>query len=289
MIDIVEDLGFKVPTRSSTGKAYHYYLFKCQECTSGLVEATYDNYRRGLSTRCPECSFKARGVIHTKSQDTFIAEVTTLHPELDFSNTKYAGDENRVTFKCHKHGEVTMLATNLLQGKGCRQCGSDSTGAQKIEKASSTFIDKAIVIHGDANTYERFIYVNAKTPGLITCTIHGDYLKSPDKHLQGQGCPTCSNSGFSQSKPAILYYICIDNQYYKIGITNYDVASRFRDECEPSRLRIIKEWYYEIGSEALKQEVKIKREFKYALFKGDKILKNTGNTEIYTHDILQLD
>lgn len=289
MSEVIEDLGFKVPSKSSTGKSYHYYLFKCLECTDGLVEATHDNYYRGLSTRCPECIFKARGIIHAKSQEVFLTQVRELHPNLNFDATEYTGDANNVTCTCDIHGEVVISASGLIQGKGCAKCSWDHIGRLKIQEASERFIPKALAKYNGLYGYTRFIYKTAKTPGLVTCDIHGDYLKSPDKHLRGQGCPKCSNSGFQQGKPAILYYICIDDTYYKIGITNYSVIDRFKCDCDISRIRIIKEWYYEEGSEALAQEVKIKREYKYARYHGDKLLKNTGNTEIYTHDILLLD
>lgn len=41
--------------------------------------------------------------------------------------------------------------------------------------------------------YSKFIYVNAKTKGIIICPIHGEFLQNPDKHLSkdSNGCQEC--------------------------------------------------------------------------------------------------
>ena len=54
------------------------------------------------------------------------------------------------------------------------------------------FIERAKSIYGDKYTYENTIYKNYKTKVIITCPIHGDFLKSPGHFLNGQGCPECS-------------------------------------------------------------------------------------------------
>ena len=54
--------------------------------------------------------------------------------------------------------------------------------AQKltIEK----FIEKAKLVHGDKYDYSKVDYINAKTPIIIICPEHGEFIKTPDKHLQ---------------------------------------------------------------------------------------------------------
>lgn len=60
------------------------------------------------------------------------------------------------------------------------------------------FIEKARKIHGDKYDYSKTNYINAKTPITIICPIHGDFEKTPDKHLQGQGCKECSKLNFTK-------------------------------------------------------------------------------------------
>ena len=41
--------------------------------------------------------------------------------------------------------------------------------------------------------YSKFIYVNAKTKGIIICPNHGEFIQTPDKHLgkNSNGCTIC--------------------------------------------------------------------------------------------------
>lgn len=55
-----------------------------------------------------------------------------------------------------------------------------------------TFIAKARLIHGDKYDYSKVEYVKSIQHVTITCPIHGDFLKRPDAHLRGQGCPKCA-------------------------------------------------------------------------------------------------
>jgi hypothetical protein len=94
--------------------------------------------------------------------------------------------------------------------------------------------------------------------------------------------------GFDQNKHAILYYICIDEKYYKIGITNNDVRHRFRDE-KRKRIRIVEETHFIIGQYAYEEEQKILKKYKKYLTDDKVFQKSFGNTEIFNIDILELD
>ena len=58
-------------------------------------------------------------------------------------------------------------------------------------QTTAEFISKAKAIHGKKYNYSKVEYVNSKTKILITCSKHGDFLQSPDKHLMGNGCIRC--------------------------------------------------------------------------------------------------
>lgn len=56
------------------------------------------------------------------------------------------------------------------------------------------FIEKAEKVHGDRYDYSKVNYTDSKTKVCIICPIHGEFLQSPAKHLQGQGCKQCGCS-----------------------------------------------------------------------------------------------
>lgn len=53
------------------------------------------------------------------------------------------------------------------------------------------FIASCNRVHNNRYTYDKFVYVNSRVKGIITCHIHGDFNQSPDSHLNGRGCPSC--------------------------------------------------------------------------------------------------
>ena len=59
-------------------------------------------------------------------------------------------------------------------------------------KTTEQFNIDANIIHGGKYDYSSFVYINASTKGVINCPIHGAFIQSADKHLQGRGCPKCA-------------------------------------------------------------------------------------------------
>lgn len=53
------------------------------------------------------------------------------------------------------------------------------------------FIYKARQIHGNRYGYDKVVYQSNKTPVVITCKIHGDFLQKPNSHLTKNGCGQC--------------------------------------------------------------------------------------------------
>ena len=63
----------------------------------------------------------------------------------------------------------------------------------------SEFESKATEIHGGKYTYHQD-FNGTRNLIVITCPIHGDFLQTPKKHLQGQGCPKCSQERLKGEK-----------------------------------------------------------------------------------------
>ena len=60
------------------------------------------------------------------------------------------------------------------------------------KKTVDEFIIEASTIHNCKYDYSKVVYNNSSENVIITCKIHGDFLKSPQKHLAGQGCRICN-------------------------------------------------------------------------------------------------
>lgn len=217
-------------------------------------------------------------------------------------------------------------------------------------------------VHADKYSYNNSVFVNARTPMLITCPVHGDFLQRPRDHKRGQGCEKCSTirrtdirtrditetvkkihtvdkfeypelnnqvalkshdyiltvckkcgntrqhrvcdilsgkagcricfkslNGWSadryKDKETILYFVRINN-LYKIGLTMKSVASRYYKELKAGYdIEVIFTIKYSNGAEAFKEEQRILEENTKFRYKGDKMLIDGGDSELFITNI----
>ena len=137
---------------------------------------------------------------------------------------------------------------------------------------------------------------------------HLEALKYPHRGLFQEGSPaaeviarrngwvddicqhmTPAPKGFQPDKPARLYYAKIKNGsewVYKIGVTQRKMRHRF--EQENIEYLVLRTWLFKVGSDAEKTELRIKRHCADYLYDGPQVMRITGNTEIFSTDILRL-
>lgn len=73
------------------------------------------------------------------------------------------------------------------------------------------FLERAIIKFGNKFDYSSFVYINAKTKGIIICPEHGEFYKTPEKHIakDSHGCNKCyydykkklDRSNYNYNKP----------------------------------------------------------------------------------------
>lgn len=82
---------------------------------------------------------------------------------------------------------------------------------------------RASGVHSNLYNYNKFIYVNARTKGIIICKIHKDFLQSPDTHINKKtGCPKCGViSTANQRRNTREKFIEKANNLY-LGIYSYE-------------------------------------------------------------------
>jgi very-short-patch-repair endonuclease len=59
-------------------------------------------------------------------------------------------------------------------------------------QSTEQFIIVATLIHGDKYDYSKVVYENNLKEVIIICQEHGDFLQTPNSHLDGSGCRNCS-------------------------------------------------------------------------------------------------
>ncbi len=66
------------------------------------------------------------------------------------------------------------------------------------------FIEKSNKIHNNLYDYSKAEYINNLSKVIITCSLHGDFVKEVGVHFKGHGCPTCAKeSMFSNTSDFI--------------------------------------------------------------------------------------
>lgn len=244
---------------------------------------------------CPECSRECNTQKRKGNTESFIDKSILKNGyTYNYDKVEYVDDKTKVLITCGTHGDFWQTPSDHLQGKGCMKCGRLSTTSKQTSNTEE-FIEKSKVVHGDRYDYSKVEYGNARKNVTIICSKHGEFEQSPDNHLHGKGCGQCAKEylledKFSLNDAGILYYVRItrdDKTYYKIGVTKYDVSTRFKDE-KNIKVDVLQVFEFGRVGDAYKEELKILNNYRHLTTKS-KPLDRGGNTEVFDSDILGLD
>ena len=242
---------------------------------------------------CPRC-----GRINTAkklghSTQRFLEDAQKAHGnKYDYSQVRYINALTNVTIICPDHGSFDQMPANHIRDVGCPKCG-DESAAMLRTRTTEEFVQEAKDMHGDLYDYSKVEYVTSHEKVEIGCLVHGSFFQTPASHISNKtGCPGCALTGFDQTKPGLLYYIAVKTNdgrtLYKIGITNLSVERRF-PAADRARIRVVRIWRFDIGQIAAKREAVIISQFARYRYYGPDILVGSGNTELFTKDVLGLD
>lgn len=232
-----------------------------------------------LGKGCSLCGKIAMANKFRKPLQNFIDEASRLHNNAyDYTHVVYKNNNIKINIGCKIHGQFYQTPRDHLSGQGCKKCG-----LLRMAKNNTTsleeFKSKAIEVHANKYSYENVEFNTLSDKVNITCSEHGSFMQNAASHLIGHGCTKCAIKGFDKNKPGTMYIVYLhDLKLYKVGITNLSTTWRLRKE----NFTIIQENHYELGYDAFIAEqifIRDNREFAY---KGNKLLKNGGDTEMFT-------
>ena len=144
---------------------------------------------------CTECS-KIKIIENQKSNtQEFISKARIVHGEkYDYSLVDYTNNHTQIEIICMEHGSFFQSPKDHLSGRGCPTCGRERSIEDiksRMMLSKDGFIKRANEIHGYRYDYSNVNYKDTKTKIEIICKEHGSFFQSPNKHMQGNGCPTC--------------------------------------------------------------------------------------------------
>ena len=205
-------------------------------------------------------------------------------------------------FKCKIHGVFENTPARVFGSKnGCLKCAKEDwlNQAPIGKKFYEVINNSPHLTHLDFSNSK---YTRRSEKIGFVCKHHG-YQEALPGTLMGAkyGCPECileikkDNYSFLLNakyfdKPTVLYYAKINN-LYKIGITTKveNPIKRFESDIKQGlEVKIIQIDYYILGKYAYEKEQEILQEYLEYSYIGEDII-DSGNTELFTKDILRLD
>lgn len=164
----------------------------CLACDKDFLQRPY-SHLNGYG--CRDCGNQVKSKKLRKTLNKFIEEAIKEHGnKYTYEKSMYINGTTPIIITCLTcKKDFQLLPQTFLYGSGCRDCGYRING-EKSKKTQDEFIKGAIKVHGDKYTYEKSVYVDSKTPIIITCqACKVDFTQLPGVHTRGHGCNECGN------------------------------------------------------------------------------------------------
>jgi len=128
-----------------------------------------------------------------KKKDTewFIeAGIAKHNGKYSYEKTIYENYKKKVCITCPIHGDFWQTPDRHLHSEGCLKCGIEKRGLKR-RVSFEEFEEKSKKVHNGKYTYLKNDFQKSDIKTKIICPIHGEFLQTPDSHMQGHGCPKC--------------------------------------------------------------------------------------------------
>jgi len=163
--------------------------------------------------------------------EDFIKKAVLIHDDkYDYDKVVYKNNYTKVNIYCKICDEIrSQTPAYHLNSKGCKKCSFKNRNKKIIKRYAKTFTKRAEKIHSNKYNYSEVEYKGVHTPIKIICPEHGMWETcTPNKHLQGRGCPKCSNQKNSDAtRKTTSQFIheankihCGEYEYHKINYIN---------------------------------------------------------------------
>lgn len=157
---------------------------------------------------CPKCANYKKSKRKLSNTSNFIMKAKDIHGDFyDYSKVEYISAISNVIIGCPKHGDFYMTPHSHLSGCGCQKCARENTILAK-RMSKETFIRLANEIHNNKFDYSEVQYNRIIDDIIIICSEHGKFKQRAAHHLNGIGCPRCSQSHLERE---IMNFLQINN------------------------------------------------------------------------------
>ena len=140
---------------------------------------------------------------HRKTTNQFVTEALSVHGDkYDYSEVAYVNTHVPVKIRCNECGGVVLQEpSSHLAGHGCTKCNKKQT-QRRVDQ--TTFIVRAIEVHGNKYDYSKVEYRDMRSKVEIICPRHGAFWQRAQSHLLGCGCPACKRDAHIERLKQIM-------------------------------------------------------------------------------------
>lgn len=164
-----------------------------------------------------------------KTHTQFVEQASKMHQNKYTYPEAYAGDVVKINIGCPIHGIFKQIPSSHLQGCGCPECAVDLRAKLFISNYDD-FIKRANKIHNHKYEYVGE-YKGARAKIEIKCSKHNIFKQTPDKHLQGNGCPQCAGRVKKTTTQFVEEANIIHNGRYKYPGEYINASTHIEIEC----------------------------------------------------------
>jgi hypothetical protein len=198
----------------------------CQHCKEEYYPF-WNNFGRGSRCGCQKGKkINAKRQLNTNQ---FVLRASVIHAKkgYDYSVTKFLSVSEPISFKCIKHGIVTITRSgnhiypsgNSKKPQGCPNCGREKSDETLFEQWNERhFVWVVKKLHPNL-IYDNIGYTGVRNDVSIICPKHGPFQQKGYHHIRRKdprGCPQCSNSHGEEYLCKILTELCVDYVPQKI-------------------------------------------------------------------------
>lgn len=175
--------------------SYDNFVYVDSRTKSRITCSTHGDFEKQPNMHlsgqgCPFCSKEKSLKLRTKTKETFVEQANFAHNnKYSYDNFVYVNTMTAGLITCKLHGDFKQAPNSHLNKQGCPICGKNS-----LIKTKEEFVAQSNRNHNFKYSYDKFVYINARTKGIITCPTHGDFEQTPANHSSKNGCPDCGKA-----------------------------------------------------------------------------------------------
>jgi len=183
-------------------------------CTEhGIFEQNPNNHTNGQG--CPTCG--RENMKEKQKQKDFIKKAIKIHGDsFSYNDVKYINNRTNINITCHKcHNHFVQTPNNHLRyNKSCPYCSGEIFNKEIFTKNANN-------THNQKYDYSLSQGKNNKSKIKIICPEHGIFEQRIDHHLNGSGCPKCTNKHNYSTKEWCKIATNKHNNKYNYSLVKY--------------------------------------------------------------------